>query len=181
MVDWDFFDEIIGCPPGAFCANSQTIPKSLRLSHAALPKGHHKSPNPSRCQDFVAGRRQERETLENRAHLARFVPPPRPPAASSAQASPAKACGRERRYPIAGNPRPAGCHRRNMPGAMIPRRQTSGNAWNARPPATTNGRPVRSQSAAPEFPPGRRHRSLARVCRGDQASLPACWYDTDQQ
>jgi hypothetical protein len=34
--------DIIGCPPGACCADNQTISEPLNPSHAALPKGHHR-------------------------------------------------------------------------------------------------------------------------------------------
>jgi excisionase family DNA binding protein len=30
----------MGCPPGAPCADSPTISKALKSSHAALPEGH---------------------------------------------------------------------------------------------------------------------------------------------
>jgi len=33
--------DIIGCPPGAFCVDNQTISEPLNPSHAALPKGHN--------------------------------------------------------------------------------------------------------------------------------------------
>jgi hypothetical protein len=39
LEEGDCFVDIIGCPPGAFHADSQKISKRLKPSHAALPKG----------------------------------------------------------------------------------------------------------------------------------------------